>query len=115
MTLICAGCGSTDTIEELRAKHPKALSCCPEREMIPAPLTWEERGVLSWLAAAPDGIIFQGPDSWYASHGGGPVRIEVVVSLLNKGYVWPFIGGTDPKWFDLTEGGADALNYRRQP
>ncbi len=31
--LKCTGCGSTETIEEIRAKHPTALSCCPERNM----------------------------------------------------------------------------------
>lgn len=30
----CTGCGSAETIEEIRAKHPKALSCCPERNMV---------------------------------------------------------------------------------
>jgi GcrA cell cycle regulator len=29
----CTGCGSTQTIEEIRAQHPNALSCCPERNM----------------------------------------------------------------------------------
>lgn len=29
----CTGCGSTKTIEEIQALHPKALSCCPERKM----------------------------------------------------------------------------------
>lgn len=33
--LECTGCGSRDTIEAIRAKHPKALSCCPERDMQP--------------------------------------------------------------------------------
>ncbi len=32
----CTGCGSTETIEQIRAKHPGALSCCPERKMVPA-------------------------------------------------------------------------------
>jgi hypothetical protein len=31
--LRCTGCGSTDTIEEIRAKQPGAISCCPERQM----------------------------------------------------------------------------------
>lgn len=29
----CTGCGSTETIAAIRAKHPNALSCCPERHM----------------------------------------------------------------------------------
>lgn len=33
MVLRCAGCGSTETIAEIRAKHPQAISCCPERDM----------------------------------------------------------------------------------
>ena len=32
--LICTGCGSVETIEEIRARHPAALSCCPERKMV---------------------------------------------------------------------------------
>lgn len=35
--LRCTGCGSTETIEEIRAKHPNALACCPERNMQPEP------------------------------------------------------------------------------
>lgn len=32
--LRCTGCGSTETIEQIRAQHPNALSCCPERRMV---------------------------------------------------------------------------------
>jgi hypothetical protein len=32
--LHCSGCGTTDSIEEIRARHPEALSCCPERRMV---------------------------------------------------------------------------------
>lgn len=38
----CSGCGSTETIEQIRAKHPIAISCCPERDMVPA-VTWMNR------------------------------------------------------------------------
>lgn len=31
----CTGCGSTLTIEELRERFPAAVSCCPERKMVP--------------------------------------------------------------------------------
>lgn len=31
--LRCTGCGSTQTIAEIREQHPGALSCCPERHM----------------------------------------------------------------------------------
>lgn len=31
--LRCTGCGSTQTIEEIRREHPQAISCCPERNM----------------------------------------------------------------------------------
>lgn len=31
---ICTGCGSTQTIKEIRQTHPKAISCCPERVMV---------------------------------------------------------------------------------
>lgn len=37
--MVCTGCGSTMTSEELRvqkAKNPKLISCCPERDMKPA-------------------------------------------------------------------------------
>lgn len=33
----CTGCGSTETIEQIRASNPGALSCCPERDMRPTP------------------------------------------------------------------------------
>lgn len=33
--LECTGCGSRETVAEIRAKFPKALSCCPERDMQP--------------------------------------------------------------------------------
>lgn len=31
--LRCTGCGSTQTIEQIRREHPAAISCCPERDM----------------------------------------------------------------------------------
>jgi hypothetical protein len=34
ITPFCYGCGSTKTIEELRAEKPTVLSCCPERRMV---------------------------------------------------------------------------------
>lgn len=30
----CSSCGSTESIEQIKAKHPDALSCCPERNMV---------------------------------------------------------------------------------
>lgn len=35
------GCDSTQTIEEIKKEHPDAISCCPERKMVPA-LTQQE-------------------------------------------------------------------------
>src|ERR1035437_1332079 len=32
--LHCSGCGTTESIEEIRARYPRALSCCPERKMV---------------------------------------------------------------------------------
>lgn len=32
---VCTGCGSTKTLEQIRADHPQAISCCPERDMQP--------------------------------------------------------------------------------
>lgn len=34
MTDKCAGCGSSETIEEIKARNPDAISCCPERKMV---------------------------------------------------------------------------------
>ena len=34
MRQVCTGCGNAMTIEELRAAFPRALSCCPERNMV---------------------------------------------------------------------------------
>lgn len=33
MVLKCTGCGSTETLAEVKTTHPKAVSCCPERKM----------------------------------------------------------------------------------
>lgn len=30
----CTGCGSTESIEEIRTRNPRALSCCPDRRMV---------------------------------------------------------------------------------
>lgn len=32
--LRCSNCGSTETLAEIVAKHPQAISCCPERNMV---------------------------------------------------------------------------------
>lgn len=32
---MCCECGTTSTLEEIASNNPKALSCCPERRMIP--------------------------------------------------------------------------------
>ena len=34
MAMICTGCGSQKSIEEIRAEHPDAIACCPERHMV---------------------------------------------------------------------------------
>jgi hypothetical protein len=34
--IACDGCGSRLTIEEIRAKHPRAIACCPERKLVAA-------------------------------------------------------------------------------
>lgn len=31
----CTGCGSIQTIEQIRGEHPEAIACCPERKMAP--------------------------------------------------------------------------------
>lgn len=33
--LRCDGCGSEKSIAQIKAENPKALSCCPERNMTP--------------------------------------------------------------------------------
>ncbi len=32
--IVCTGCGSTETLDQIRTRHPNALSCCPERRMV---------------------------------------------------------------------------------
>ncbi|WP_394658557.1 hypothetical protein [uncultured Novosphingobium sp.] len=34
--LICSGCGTVETVRSIRARHPTAFTCCPERKMVPA-------------------------------------------------------------------------------
>jgi hypothetical protein len=31
----CSGCGTRKSMEQIKAEHPGALSCCPERKMMP--------------------------------------------------------------------------------
>lgn len=35
MTMRCTGCGCTLSMDELKRNYPRALSCCPERDMQP--------------------------------------------------------------------------------
>lgn len=39
----CTGCGSMEGLEQIRAEHPGAISCCPERNMQPTPDNGEDR------------------------------------------------------------------------
>jgi hypothetical protein len=32
---VCAGCGTSKTLEQIKGEYPDALSCCPERKMVP--------------------------------------------------------------------------------
>jgi septal ring factor EnvC (AmiA/AmiB activator) len=34
MSEVCLGCGCTQSVAEIKAEYPEAVSCCPEREMI---------------------------------------------------------------------------------
>lgn len=34
---VCTGCGSMQSIEQIRTEHPNAIACCPERKMAPIP------------------------------------------------------------------------------
>lgn len=43
--MVCTGCGTTRTVAAIKAAHPKAFTCCPERKMIP---------VREALATTPD-------------------------------------------------------------
>ena len=31
----CSGCGSTETVADIKAAHPGAIACCPERDLTP--------------------------------------------------------------------------------
>ena len=31
----CEGCGSLKSIHQIKAEHPEAVSCCPERKLSP--------------------------------------------------------------------------------
>lgn len=47
--LVCAGCGTVETVRSIRARHPTAFTCCPERKMVPA---WNRRTVDTELLEA---------------------------------------------------------------
>lgn len=40
--MVCSGCGTDKTLDEIRAERPTAFSCCPERKMLNA-RAWAER------------------------------------------------------------------------
>lgn len=46
--LRCTGCGSTETIEQIRAKHPEAIACCPERKMVEQCSACEAKSEIWW-------------------------------------------------------------------
>lgn len=46
---VCLSCGTIGTLEEIRARHPGALSCCPERQ------TMEDRQRIKLIFAAHRG------------------------------------------------------------
>lgn len=39
---VCTGCGTTKTLAQIKAVNPQALSCCPERKMVPVRQIWRE-------------------------------------------------------------------------
>jgi len=39
---VCTGCGTTKTLDKIKAINPQALSCCPERKMVPVRQIWRE-------------------------------------------------------------------------
>ena len=43
--MVCTGCGTTDTIDWIKANSNTAFSCCPERKMVP---------IRAAIAAMPD-------------------------------------------------------------
>lgn len=42
--MCCEGCGTTKSIAQIKATHPTALSCCPERKMLTA-AQWRARAL----------------------------------------------------------------------
>lgn len=48
--LMCTGCGTVETIRSIKARKPKAFSCCPERKMV-RPTTEAAERIKSLLAA----------------------------------------------------------------
>jgi hypothetical protein len=32
---ICSGCGTRKSLEQIKGEAPQAISCCPERKMVP--------------------------------------------------------------------------------
>lgn len=66
MMLQCTGCGSRDSIEAIRRKHPDAISCCPERSMEPVvvylrEMCGDDRDDACWVPCAkgdPGAVVF---------------------------------------------------------
>lgn len=47
----CDGCGSGKTLAEIRAENPGAVSCCPERDLVPAQKTLLDEFAMAALPA----------------------------------------------------------------
>ena len=54
---VCSGCGTTKTLEAIKAANPQALSCCPERKMVLVRNIWNKANQRDKLVAYPDHCI----------------------------------------------------------
>lgn len=87
----CSGCGCTETIEQIRARNPNAISCCPERDMVPA-VAWMKRA--EQAERGRDGFIRQidevyatVSDHWFLDPpDGGDVRIHEGVKRIEDAW-----------------------------
>lgn len=72
-SLACQGCGSTRSLEEIRSDG-RAVSCCPERKLVPARCACGAMLELSrlWAGTCPDCMAAGCPRSPLDAEQGNP-------------------------------------------
>jgi hypothetical protein len=98
---ICRNCGAAGTVDEIRTRHPGAMTCCPERETTIRKVA----GITEFIQSGPlqmgdqwPGVYLKGQDALQASailgrlkgkisNAGYQMAIDELAELLGSCYV----------------------------